>query len=76
MIDSIFVVHWLKGFKCLLTVSILFVLEIGMMSGFLPEMSEIVVRRRSQFIPNVCLALYEIDRRKSKAENIFQPFSC
>ena len=76
MIDSIFVVLCLKGFQCLLAVSILFVLYVGMMSGFLPEMSEIVVKRRLQFIPNVCLALYKIDRRKYNADNIFRPFSC
>ena len=76
MIDSIFVVHWLKGFKYLLTVSTLIVLDIGMMSCFLSEMSEIADRRRLHFISNVYLALYEIDRRNHKADNIFRPFSC
>ena len=43
MVDSIFVLC-LDGFQCLLTVSVLIVLHIGMMAGFFPEMYDVIVR--------------------------------
>ena len=56
----------------MLSISILIVLDIGVMACFIPKINNIMVGRRFQRIPNSCLALHKLCGRQNKAHTIFR----